>query len=70
MKISSMLAELTKIKAREGDIDVTTEGFFGEVLSPKMHIRNRCTKRKAYYCPTIDGSNAVRGPRVLQISHL
>lgn len=70
MKLSSAISELQKTLELEGDLDLTAEGFFGEVMPAKFHLRHRCTKRKAYFCPAIDGDNHARGSRVLQVSHL
>jgi hypothetical protein len=70
MKLSTAIRELEKILNREGDLDFTSEGFFGEVLPAKLHLRHRCTKRKAYYCPALDREPGQRGEKVVQVSHL
>lgn len=70
MKLSAAIRELDNLLQREGDLELTAEGFFGEVLPAKLHVRHRSTTRKAYYCPLIDGDTQSRGSRVVQISHL
>lgn len=70
MKISAAIKELEKVLHREGDIDFTAEGFFGEVLPAKLHVRHRCLKQKAYHCPALGHTATERGPKVLQVSHL
>ncbi len=67
MKLSTCIRELQKLVEAEGDIAVSCEGFFGEIMPAKLHLRNRSTKRNAYHSPTIDGDG--KGERLLEISH-
>jgi hypothetical protein len=67
MKLSAAITALQQLLSREGDIDLTAEGFFGEVCSAKFHLKNRAGKRNAYFSPTLDG--AKKGARVVMVSH-
>lgn len=68
--ISAVIAQLEKLKDTEGDIPVMIEGFFGEVLAPKFHVKCTATNRNGLHCPVIDGENTNRGEKVLQVDHL
>lgn len=70
MKVSAAIEALQKVLQNEGDLDFTAEGFFGEVLPAKIHIRNKCNTRNSYYCPSIDTAPNSKGTKVVQISHL
>jgi len=67
MKLSAAISKLQQILGCEGDIELTAEGFFGEVCSAKFHLKNRATDRNGYFAPAIDGTG--KGVRVVLVSH-
>lgn len=69
-KLSEVIRELQALQEREGDIPLTVEGFFGEVMPAKFHLRHRSTVRNAYFCPLLDGDTGTKGDRVVEVSHL
>ena len=67
MKLSAAITALQHLIDREGDIDITAEGFFGEVCPVKFHLKNRAAKRNGYFAPIVDGD--AKGARVVVATH-
>ena len=68
-RLSDVIRDLTNLLGREGDIECSVEGYFGEVMPPKYAISNRATARNGFWHADLDKPED-KGELIIKINHL